>query len=1145
MTKNLVIRASAGSGKTFRLTLRFLDLLLAGESAERIFATTFTRKAAGEILERVLQRLSSALLDDEERNTLGEQLGRPNLSRSDLSRTLTSLIASIHRLRVDTLDSFFVRLATAYALDLSLPPKWTIADPVRELQLRARAVEGLLRDDGVEQLRTLVTLLAKGEVRRSVGQQILDVVGNLYPLFLDAPIAELWRTIPAAWVAEARLSERELADAKAALEALSPPLKRNGTPDGVWEKALRQHVDAVAHDDWLGFARGGIASKLLSGVQRFGRHTIPDNALAVFDPLLRHAASILATTVAQQTAATYELLTRYHRSYASLAQSSATFTFDGITRILAGAKTLGHLDDVYYRLDADLHHVLLDEFQDTSLPQWLVLEPLAQEAASQPLDHTFFCVGDEKQSIYGWRGGSPEIFGWLERDLPGIESEPMDKSYRSSPAVIDTVNEIFEARGPITRTFGGEESGLTEWLDGFRAHQTALDIQGYTCLRTAPRATDGQPVATLIHAADYVEELLVRDPESSVGVLLRRNQAVSRMIHELRSRGIPASDEGGNPLTDSPAVAVILSLMKLADHPADSVAAFHVATSPLFSAIEADRGPDEIAAHEYPHQDPTVVRCARGVRRAISDQGVAEALRPWIRALSAVSGSRDSRRLAQLLALAERFAPPGAIRARDFLDHVAMVKVDDPEEAAVRVMTVHQAKGLEFDRVVLPELDQRIPGQTPIALVVRDRDDGSVIEVSRFANQAVRSLIDYATELPGGEIAATGFDQLHDAYRNKEIRESLSLLYVALTRARRELHMIIAPSSPNEAKIPATFAGILRAALTDGGPSSKPETILYEHGAHPGPTVPVDPVLVTTRDETAIKPIPLSKRRRVRVYARPSDHSVTTGTADRHLAARPRVALERGETLHGVLERIEWLDDQALSQLRGVGLDSHDTLCQALSRDGFENRLSQALEQSTSGMEIEVFREHPFVDGDADTLVSGVIDRLVIASRDGRPLFAEITDFKSDTVSDDVEWKDLTDRYTPQLESYRRAIQRLFRVPLISTCLLSLSTNRVHRVARSTSQGGEPHGGAAGRNADPVKRGETAPPPPRDAPRVPSVAAPNPADRTAADRTGSTRNTASPQGDVDPVEVNNESERDQPLSTQLDLFAESEDVDRD
>jgi ATP-dependent exoDNAse (exonuclease V) beta subunit len=169
---NVVIRASAGTGKTFQLSNRFIGLAAAGEPLDTILATTFTRKAAGEILDRVLTRLAEAALDSKKLAELTKHVGDSSLDRARCLDILHNLLRQLHRIRVGTLDHFFIQIARSFSLDLGLPPGWRIVDEVVDHRLRAEAIRRVLEDKPTQDTVRLMHLLTKGEASRSVSRQI-------------------------------------------------------------------------------------------------------------------------------------------------------------------------------------------------------------------------------------------------------------------------------------------------------------------------------------------------------------------------------------------------------------------------------------------------------------------------------------------------------------------------------------------------------------------------------------------------------------------------------------------------------------------------------------------------------------------------------------------------------------------------------------------------------------------------------------------------------------------------------------------------------------------------------------------------------------------------------------------------------------
>ena len=177
-----IIRASAGTGKTFALSNRYLQLLFSGVQCHSILATTFSRKGAGEILDRIIRRLSDAALSDDAAANLASEIGMA-IDRPLAATTLHQLLGNLHRLEVSTLDSFFNRVAKAFSLEIGLPPTWDIVDEQKIATLEDESIQQVLQDESV---LDLLHMLAKGEASRRVASMIRDTVRNAYLIFRES-----------------------------------------------------------------------------------------------------------------------------------------------------------------------------------------------------------------------------------------------------------------------------------------------------------------------------------------------------------------------------------------------------------------------------------------------------------------------------------------------------------------------------------------------------------------------------------------------------------------------------------------------------------------------------------------------------------------------------------------------------------------------------------------------------------------------------------------------------------------------------------------------------------------------------------------------------------------------------------------------
>ena len=190
-----LIRASAGSGKTFQLSGHFLRELFLGHAPETILATTFTRKAAGEILGRVLLRMALAAEDADECRRLADFLAPAEVTQQRAKELLVSVTSQLHRMRVCTLDSFFQQVARSLTLELGLPPGWGIIDDHVDRELRQQATDAVLAQQMPRDVQRLMQMLAKGHSKRSVRDLIDDTVSKYHELFLLTE-SEAWHKIP-------------------------------------------------------------------------------------------------------------------------------------------------------------------------------------------------------------------------------------------------------------------------------------------------------------------------------------------------------------------------------------------------------------------------------------------------------------------------------------------------------------------------------------------------------------------------------------------------------------------------------------------------------------------------------------------------------------------------------------------------------------------------------------------------------------------------------------------------------------------------------------------------------------------------------------------------------------------------------------
>ena len=1060
---NTVIRASAGTGKTFQLSSRFLALVASGARPDHILAVTFARKAAGEIRDRIFVRLAQAVESTQDRELLASSLGVESLSPQRCRQLLRNLVRHLHRLKISTLDSFFTALLESYRLELGLPPGAGIVEEQADALIRQQAIRDVIGQQTTTELVTLMHLLAKGEVRRSVTVQISEVVDDLYPLFREAPV-EAWEAL----TPRKQLGSEELEQAIGRLEALT------GLPNNRFVTARNDHVQQCRSGDWKTLLSKGLTGKLASGDSAYYRVEIPAEVAEACAPLIDHATAVLISRVVDQTLSTRRLLELYDRALQTLRYQQRALRFDDVTSLVAAGFRNRLLEDVSFRLDAGVEHLLLDEFQDTSLAQWDAVRHFAETTAAGD-SHSFFCVGDVKQAIYGWRGGVAELFETVTETLPDITTMNLDSSYRSRQPVMEIVNRVFEAPAANDVLAAFPQAAMT-WQERFNPHRTErAELSGFCRLTTAPRAdaTSQQRGLTLDYAAQQAARWHRAYPEHSVGILVRRNETVGRLISLLQQRyQVRASEEGGNPLTDSVAVLHVLELLRLADHPGNTASRYCVAHSPLGEAIGYQDYTDDRTARQLSLQ----------LRRDLTNRGYAAVLYEWAEHLAPACDERELRRLLQLCRLATDYEVSATERPADFVAYVEQTKVEDPASARVRVMTVHQSKGLEFDIVLLPELEGQLAGRTPSVLIERPDPAEPISGITRYIDRSLLQLV------------PPRFRRMKEEQESRRVSEALCVLYVAMTRAVHVLDLIIPPATATERTIPRTAAGVLRCSLADSQ-AAEPLTELFHCGdaswreqmeavdlddwREPSADVsPPDGVKAALaepeparRNEageenhsaSTVAVAQLEGARAVRGLKRAAPSALEGGARIRLadvLQLEPSAATTRGSIHHRWYECVTWLDETVPTdaELQAVSADDlrhselnpadelaafrrtldHPAVSALLTRDlyldsglaVFEDSLRQKLRDA--GTTVSVAAEKRFAVRLENDLLEGSIDRLVLFRQNDQVVAADVIDFKTDRVRpDDAEsYAERVEYYRPQIDAYRRAVSRMYHLPL-------------------------------------------------------------------------------------------------------------------
>ena len=642
----LALKASAGSGKTFALSVRYIALVLRGENINEIIALTFTKKAANEMKERIIATFLDLQNKKGELEKVSEELG---LSQSEVIKRRDERLGAFlqSELKIYTFDAFFSGILKKFSQNLGLSPDYSVRDSLQDLSWKKFVKEVSMDQNLLSELALMMIISSQKEASFS------ETLAKFYESF-GGELRETSANYP------------DDSKVRAAQKAINEHIcSKAGASDTAKKTFKEQNLFELFKSKV--FERDSLDYRTFSKIYE-------PKLDVLFNELKEAIKDYILDVERYRLSGFSKLLEIYKRSNLELNKEINALSFADINKLVFKLLVENlRKDALYFRLDGRINHLLVDEFQDTNVIQYEIILPLIAEIVSgygQNGLGSFFYVGDTKQSIYKFRGGKKELFDKLGEDFKQIQIENLPSNYRSLKALVKFNNAIFEE---IYHRYG------LEFVPQNPAKKDdELDYKVSDKCPYFETEDDDYGYLRVLGSEDIVADVLSQTHNliksgvnpSDITVLCWKNSDITHISDEFSKEGIKSVNESTLELKRTPFVAAIIEYAKFC----------------LFG--------EEI----YEKNVKALVNTNFKKLKIRAEDSATKSLFYLAKNLSINLADVDILRLFELSS--------GYKNLSDFIFNLENFssKISPKSSDGVKIMTVHKSKGLEFDHVIVCDM---------------------------------------------------------------------------------------------------------------------------------------------------------------------------------------------------------------------------------------------------------------------------------------------------------------------------------------------------------------------------------------------------------------------------------------------------------
>ncbi|MCT7565514.1 RecB-like helicase [Aliarcobacter butzleri] len=699
MKNYLALKASAGSGKTFALTVRYICLLLLGAKPNEILTLTFTNKAANEMSERIYKTLLTLGDDEAYLNAIENEV---NLSKEEILGKKNILIKQFSNanLSIFTIDKFVNKILREFCGYIGISDDFEIKnDDIEKLSYE------FLKSLNEKDFQTLIDLSFYEKKKFNsifeLFKTILEKNEDIEVINIDASLIELQKEII---LKEAfKIKESILSCANASNSA-------------------KNAVDFETFEDLFG--RTWLEKENFEDYSYF-KKCANESSKSDFFKLKEELAIYYKIRAGFSLNKIFEVYLKFRDFKFEFNKNKNYLEFNDISNLVYDLlSTKIDKDFLYFRLDSNYSHILIDEFQDTSLLQYKILEPLIDEILSGDVTKfkTFFYVGDTKQSIYRFRGGKRELFDYVANTNKILEVEVLNTNYRSCENVINFVNELF-LNLPNYEYF----------------KQESVRANGYVEVVVDTAFEEDEK---FVNVAKKIEELLQSGVNfNDIAILTYTNDDVLSLYYYLKQKfpSIKISTEMTSKLINQQNVKAVINAIKYIyfkeEIYKENLNA--IIGNKLLTTLDLEIVLDEISVQEV------IKELSKKLK--IIDENIIK--------LIEVSSSFNN--------------------IVDFVYEIDKLEaiMENSESKGLQILTIFKSKGLEFHTVILLDRIKR-----------KNVDKSSLL--FDYENLELKNIF---YKIKGYENFSKDYKKAIDKEKKLSLEDEINILYVAMTRAKNNM----------------------------------------------------------------------------------------------------------------------------------------------------------------------------------------------------------------------------------------------------------------------------------------------------------------------------------------------------------------------